>query len=185
MATPLVGSKQIIFQEDVDFNSANSEALQTKISKAALFSQDIAEYVVALPFGGYFTDVPQINESARFVVTKRSELKRYTWEIGDTGTGTANQVNVLVYDDTGAFVNRIFSGDEPSIQTGSAQSNVFVGRDIAASTTLEGNTGSATISYGTTNLTTLEEGYQLVGEIVNSGAGARNACLNLILQRIE
>ena len=185
MASPLVGSKQIIYAEDVDFNSANSEALQTKISKAALFSQDIAEYVVPFTFGGYFADVPQINQCSRFVVTKRSELKRYTWEVGDTGTGTANQVNILIYDDTGAYVNRLFSGDEPSIQTGSAQANVFVGRDVADASTLEGNTGSATISYGTTNLTTLEVGYQLVGEIVNNGTGARNACLNLILQRIE
>ena len=185
MATPLVGEKQVIFQEDVDFNSANSEALQSKIAKAALFSQDIAEYVVSFNFGGYFADVPQINQSQRFVVTKRSELKRYTWEVGDTGTGTANEVNILIYDDTGAFVNRLFSSDEPSIQTGSAQANVFVGRNVSEATTLEGNTGSATISYGTTNLTTLEEGYQLVGEVVNNGDGARNGCLNLVLQRIE
>ena len=184
MATPLVGEKQVIFQEDVDFNSANSEALQTKIAKAALFSQDVAEYVIPFKFGGYFADVTQINQSARFVVTKRSELKRYTWEVGFTGTGTANAVNILIYDDTGAFVNRLF-GTDPSLTTASARNNVYCGRDVSGGTTIEGNTTSTTVDYGTPNVTILEEGWQLVGEINGNGAGARNGCLNLVLQRIE
>ena len=80
MATPLVGEKQTIFQEDVDFNSANSESLQTKVAKAALYAQDITEYPVQFTYSGYFRATTDSNVSTgaqRFVITKRSQLNRY------------------------------------------------------------------------------------------------------------
>ena len=186
MATPLTGSKQIIYDSDVDFNSTNSEAIQTKLAKAALFSQDISEYPVNFEYAGYFQNSSITTGAARFVVTKRSEIKRYILSIGDTGTTSACSLSVKVYDSSGAFVNDLFSSsNEPSILTPTAKNNSYIGKDVFGSVNLSGNVSGATIDFGTINLTILEEGYQLVGEIISNGIGARNANLSLILQRIE
>lgn len=187
MGTPLVGSKQIIFQEDVDFNSTNSEAIQTKIARAALFAQDVTEYPVQFKFGGYFVSSAIVNGSERFVVTKRSQIVRYILSIGGTGATNANALNIKIYDENGAFVNDLFSSSaEPSILSPSNVANAFVGRDELNSLNYQsGNLGSSTVNIGTINITILEEGYQLVAEVVSSGSNAINADLTLILQRLE
>lgn len=184
---PLVGEKQVIYDLDVDFGSSNSEAINTKLAKAALYAQDVTEYPVQFKFSGYFLSDTVINTSERFVVTKRSEINRYILSISNSGATTASAINVKVYDEDGVFVNDLFSSTfEPSILTPSNTTNVFVGRDeVAAKNITSGNLGAATINNGTINLTTLEEGYQLVAEIISNGSNATNAELTLVLQRLE
>ena len=184
MATPLTGEKVEIFQEDVDFNSPNSEAVQTKIAKAALFAQDVTEYPVSFKYGGYFRGNTVVNESERFVITKRSTIARYIMSISESGSSVANELNVKIYDDAGAFVNDLF-GVEPSILSPSNRSNSFIGRDVAATTTLSGNLIGATTNFGTLNVTILEEGWQLVGEVISNAEAAKGAELTLTLQRLE
>jgi hypothetical protein len=185
--TPLVGSKQTIYDLDVDFNSTNSEAINTKIAKAALFSQDVTEYPVSFNYAGYFTATVDSLGAERFIVTKRSTINRYILSIGSTGASTANALNVKVYDEDGNFVNDLFTSTfEPSILTASNIDNAYIGRDEVANTNLNStNVSAETLNYGTINLTTLEEGYQLIGEVITRGSGGKHADLTLILQRLE
>jgi hypothetical protein len=187
MATPLIGSKQIIFQEDVDFNSTNSEAIMTKLSKAALFSQDVTEVNLNFEYAGFFKNATIANGATRFVVTKRSEIKRYVLSLGSTGASGINALNIKVYDSAGNFVNDLFSASaEPSILSPSNVNNSYVGYNVDAASNIESsNLGAATVNYGTLNLTTLEEGYQLVGEVVSNASAALNAVLILTTQRLE
>ena len=61
--TPLVGSAQVIYQEDVDVNSIVFEATQTKIAKAALFAQDNTEFPVTFDYQGFFRTTQITNGS--------------------------------------------------------------------------------------------------------------------------
>ena len=187
MATPLVGSKQVIFQEDVDFSSTNSEAIMTKLSKAALFSQDVTEVNLNFEYAGFFKNATVANGATRFVVTKRSEIKRYVLSLGSTGASGINALNIKVYDSAGNFVNDLFSTSaEPSILSPSNVNNSYVGYNVDTASNIESsNLGTATVNYGTLNLTTLEEGYQLVGEVVSNASAALNAVLILTIQRLE
>jgi len=187
MATELVGSKQIIYQEDVDFSSTNSESIMTKVSKAALYAQGVTEYVVPFVYSGYFRSNSITTGAERFVVTKRSTINRYVLSLGSTGSSVANAINIKVYDEDGTFVNDLFSSTfEPSILTASNINNSYIGYDILdSSNILSTNISAETLNYGTINLTTLEEGYQLVGEIISNSSNAINANFTLTLQRLE
>jgi hypothetical protein len=181
---PLTGEKVTIFQDDVDFNSPNSEAVQTKIAKAALFAQNVSEYTESLNYNGYFRSNSFSDEAERFVVTKRSSIVRYIMHLGNSGSSTANALNAKIYDNTGAFVNNLFS-TAPSILSPSNRVNSYIGRNVAEATTISGNLSGATTNFGTLNVTTLEEGWVIVGNIVSNAGTARDASLDLILQRLE
>ena len=185
--TPLIGSKQIIYQEDIDFGSTNSESINTKVSKAALYAQDVTEYPVQFKYGGYFENSVDTTGAERFVVTKRSTINRYMLSLGETGTSTESAINVKVYDEDGAFINDLFTSTfEPSILTPSNESNAFCGKDIVNTIDYEsGNLASGTVDNGTINITTLEVGYQLIGEVISRASGAKHADFTLILQRLE
>ena len=184
--TPILPEKTTIYQEDVAFNRSNSEAVMTKIAKSALYAQETVEYNAEFSYGGRYRITTVSTGEVRFVITKRSELKRFVLSVGTTGATTANTLNVKVYDEDGVFVNDLFSSSaEPSILTGSTRNNAYIGYDVDASANIEGNISGATVVYGTPNLTIFEEGYQLVGEIISNGDKAQSANLILTLQRLE
>ena len=185
--TPLIGSPQTIYQEDVDFNSTNAESVMTKIAKSSLYAQDVSEITANFEYAGYFRNAVITTGATRFVVTRRSRIKRYVLSIGSTGASVANALNIKIYDSAGNFVNDLFSSSvEPSILTPSNVNNAYVGYDLEFLSNIEStNLGGATLDYGTVNLTTLEEGYQLIGEIISNASSAINASFLLTMQRIE
>ena len=182
--TPLVPEQVVIYQEDVDFNSPNSEAVMTKIAKSALYAQEVTEYTQTHNFTGFFRGNSFSDNAERYVITKRSRINRYIMNIGTTSSGVANSLNAKIYDETGAFVNNLF-GVAPSILAPSSRVNTYIGRDVLNASTISGNLSGLTTNFGTLNVTILEEGWVVVGDIISNAPLALNANLQLTLQRLE
>jgi hypothetical protein len=184
--TPLVGSAQVIYQEDVDVNSIVSEATQTKIAKAALYAQDNTEFPVIFDYQGFFRTTQVTNGAGSFVCTKRYEITKYVLSLADTDGGAYNTLNANVYDSDGSLVGLLFdTNSEPAIQGTSTIFNRYAGKDIVANTDILSSTTNMNFRTGTINLTTLEDGYIIRPFITSNGTNSKNISLTLYLRGLE
>ena len=119
-------------------------------------------------------------------------IPSYTMAVHQSGTARNTQVNIKVYDSTGAYVNDLFGSgaNQPSISGGSG-TNVMVGKeklDTVTPANILVNTSGHSVQTGNLNLGTelnpLLAGYILVPYAVDIGAAATKVTLDLRLKEI-
>lgn len=111
-----------------------------------------------------------------------SDILYYEMSIVDTGSSGSNTFNFAVYDDAGDFVSNLFGGTTNRILvSGSNGTDVFIGRDVAGSTTFKLNDAGHTVQFGNLNLTTLLAGYYIVPFVENFATSARSLNFKLRL----
>lgn len=181
--TPLVGSKQTIFQEDVDFNSSASEALMTKIAQAALFGQDSSEFPVHFRYDGFFRATSISDDANTHIITADSEIRSYVITTTESGVGV-NEFDIIVYDETGTSLGSLWSANPTMTAVSNSNDHNYVGRDIVNSVDLKNTVGLSGSSVGTIGSVSLLKGYQLKSKIVTNGTAALNGSIQLVLGRL-
>ena len=182
MATPLTGERQVIYDQDVNFNSAVSESLLEKIAKAALFGQDVSEISVPFHYGGFFRTTSISDDANTHIITADSEIRSYVISTHQSGVGT-NRFDIEVYNTLGASLGSLFSATPFMLATSDVKEN-YVGRDVENALDLKNTTGLNSFSVGSLGSITLLKGYQLKSKILTNGADALNGSIQLVLGRV-
>jgi hypothetical protein len=179
--TPVTPSRQTIYEKDVKYKRSWSEALGFKIGSAINFINSRVVYTERVDFGGYFrpTSIDQLEHE--IYIWKPTKISAYAMSVASTANGD-HGINYTIIDNNGVGVGSLFS-TFPNIN-GSGSSNVAVGRDLKANTTLERNTSGLTIDNGVLDLTFLDTdglplipaGYSLRPIIAGSGNAILLSC---------
>jgi len=178
-------SKAKILLGDVTQGRAVSEALMAKIGGVLNAINDAAYNDMSFKMNGYVANMTNNSDNGWDGIrriTADVNISEYYMSLAKTGSSSSCSINIAVYDETGAFVNNLFSS-AISI-SGNNGDRVLIGRDVEAVTTFAVNNAGHSINYGTLNLTTLLKGYILQSNIGGGKNGAKNLNFNLKLKEV-
>lgn len=182
---PVLPSKSTMLIGDIAQGRANSEAVMAKIAGNINAISSSAYNNMEFLMNGYVANMTNNADNGWGGVRRLTadvNISEYYLSLAKSGSGSSCNFNAAVYDETGAFVNNLFSS-AISI-SGNSGNNVVVGRDNEAVSTFEVNAGGHSINYGTLNLTTLLKGWVIQSNIGGGKNGAKNLLFNLKLKEV-
>jgi hypothetical protein len=158
-------ARQIFYEGDISYKRAVSEAVMAKFASMSNFIESRIFYQEQFAVNGFFNS------------------NSYD-DVRASGSSGTSAFNVAVYDNTGGFVNNLFSS--PISISGSSGTNVLIGKKDVDGTpsNFSVNAGGHTTNYGTLTMTEFLSGYVLVPFIVSNGASAYNIFFNIKLKEL-
>lgn len=176
MATAIPSSRNTIYQEDVAYKRALSEAILSKIGATINFIIDRIIFKERIEFKGYFSASSFDEDMTSIFVPTKCEVVAWAMTVNLIRTTGNNSANIQVYDETGALVGNLFS--TAPIINNSATTHAVIGKTIDGTTVAKNNSG---YTLGVFNFTTLEKGWTLRPFIVSNSTRAFGLILDLTL----
>jgi hypothetical protein len=178
-------ARQIFYEGDIAYKRAVSEAIMKKFASMSNFIESRIFYQEQFAINGFFNANSFDNGvSGTRYVENISNIDQYYMSIRSTGSSGTNSFNIAVYDNTGSFVNNLFSS--AISLSGSNGTDVMIGVKSVSDTPVNFsiNTGGHTTNFGTLNMTQFLAGYMLVPFVVSNGNNAYNMFFNIKLKEL-
>ena len=172
--TDVTSAANKLQSQEVDFNSPVSESLATRLGGSINYALDRNARWLILDGMGWHRET-QLNDLTSYhYITRNCNINEYILTNNTNGSAGAISVNAAVYDDTGVFLNNLFS-TAPSINSAiSTAGNTTpraIGRKVEEGVDIEAGTNKV---VGTLNFTQLLDGYKLrffTEGVMTNGAG--------------
>lgn len=180
----IISAKVKLREGDVGNARPNSEAVNSKLGGSINALIDSNFFDETFVYSGYFNANNFDDGYAGITrIHTDSDIIQYFMGIYYTGSSGTNELNVKIYDDTGAFVGDLFGSGASGMRiSGSNKNRVLIGRDVENASVFNSNIAGSTIQYGDLNYTTLLAGWVLVPIVVSNGVDALNATFKLRLR---
>jgi hypothetical protein len=178
-------ARQIFYEGDISYKRAVSEAVMAKFASMSNFIESRIFYQEQFAVNGFFnSNSYDDGVSGIRYIENLSQINQYYMSVRASGSSGTSAFNVAVYDNTGGFVNNLFSS--PISISGSSGTNVLIGKKDVDGTpsNFSVNAGGHTTNYGTLTMTEFLSGYVLVPFIVSNGASAYNIFFNIKLKEL-
>lgn len=172
--TDITSAANLIKVEETDFNSPVSESLASRMGGSINYALDRNARWLVLDGAGYHRLTQLSDLQGYHYVTRNCNINEYILTNSINGSSGAIRVNAAVYDDTGVFLNNLFSVApeiDSAISTAGNTVPRAIGRKVEDGVDIEAGTNKV---VGTLNFTQLNDGYRLrffLEEVMVDGAG--------------
>lgn len=176
--TDLVGSRNLIQAEEVQYKASVSEATFTRMGQSINFIIDKIYDHINFEWSGFYRVHAYSDGLGGMRYIRRDvDISSYVLTNVSGGTSGTTAVNFDVYDETGSLLGDLFS-TPPSLSSAAGDRTV-VGRDVDNSTDIEAGAGKV---VGALNYTSLDEGWSIVPKLVTAQVDAQNLFFDLVVK---